>query len=160
MLADIEALRALPNPNGLRLGVVLGATAGGGGGGALHLPLTRRLVTAALPLPVTVHKAFDELHDQFAALEDLVALGVDAVLTSGAAPTALEGAGRIAELRLRAGDRLQVMAGGGVRAHNVRHVIASTGVSAVHLRAPAHRQGRETTDGQQVRQVVAAVLTK
>jgi copper homeostasis protein len=153
MLADLEAVRALPNPNGIELGVVFGATAGAG----LDLPLTRRLMAAAAPLPVTVHKAFDEIDDQLAAVDQLAALGVDAVLTSGAAPTAVEGADRIAELRRRAEGRLQVMAGGGIRAHNVRQVLARTGVSAVHLRAPLHRDGRETTDGEQVRQVVAAV---
>jgi copper homeostasis protein len=153
MLADIEALRALPNPNGVRFGVVVGATAGSG----LDMPLLRRLIAVAAPLPVTVHKAFDEVDDQVGAVEELVALGVDAVLTSGAAPTALEGAGRIAELNRRAADRVQVMAGGGVRAHNVRHVLARTGVRAVHLRAPVIRDGRETTDGDQVRRVVAEV---
>jgi len=131
MLADIEAMRALPNPRGLRLGVVFGAVQGS----ALDLPLLRRLIAAAAPLPVTVHKAFDEVADQAAALDDLIALGVDAVLTSGAAPSALEGARRIAELRARAAGRLQVMAGGGVRAHNVRRLLAETGVDAVHLKA-------------------------
>jgi copper homeostasis protein len=144
MLADLEAVRALPNPHGLSLGFVFGATQGR----ALDLPLLRRLIAAAAPLPVTVHKAFDEVDDQFAAVEELAALGVDAVLTSGAAATALAGAGRIAELRVRAAGRLRVMAGGGVRAENVRRVVGLTGVDLVHLRAP---------DADHVRRVVAEV---
>ncbi|GAA1409848.1 copper homeostasis protein CutC [Catellatospora coxensis] len=154
MLADIAALRALPNPHGLPLGVVVGAVTGDGG---LDLPVLRRLIEAAGPLPVTVHKAFDEVGDQLRALDEIIELGADAVLTSGAAPTALDGAARIAALRERAGDRLRVIAAGGVRSHNVRQVLAATGARELHLRAPVRRDGREATDADEVRRVVAAV---
>jgi copper homeostasis protein len=153
MLADIAAIRGLPNPNGLSLGVVVGAVSSRG----LDLPVLRRLIEAAGPLAVTVHKAFDEVGDQDGALEEVIALGADAVLTSGAGPTALAGAERIAALRRRAGDRLRVIAAGGIRAHNVRQVLRQTGAAEVHLRAPLLRDGRETTDGDEVRRVVAAV---
>ncbi|TDC37833.1 copper homeostasis protein CutC [Micromonospora sp. 15K316] len=156
MLADIEAIRRLPNPYGLAVGVVVGAITADGG---LDLPVLGRLIAAAGPLPVTVHKAFDEVDDQLRAIEEIIDLGADAVLTSGAATTALAGAARIAELRQRAGDRLRVIAGGGIRSHNVRQVLAETGAREVHLRAPVSRDGREATDGDEVRRVVAAVRT-
>jgi copper homeostasis protein len=156
MLADIEAIRRLPNPHGLAVGVVVGALTPHG---RLDLPVLRRLVEAAAPLPVTVHKAFDEVGDQLGALEEIIDLGADAVLTSGAAPTALAGARRLAALRDQAGDRLRVIAGGGIRAHNVRQVLEQTGAREVHLRAPLQRDGREATDGDQVRLVVAASRT-
>ncbi|MEE6261621.1 copper homeostasis protein CutC [Plantactinospora sonchi] len=154
MLADIAAIRQLPNPHGLAVGVVVGAVTAEGD---LDLPVLGRLVEAAGPLPVTVHKAFDEVGDQHAALEAVIAIGADAVLTSGAAPSALAGAQRLAALRQQAGDRLRVIVGGGVRAHNVREVLALTGAREVHLRAPVQRNGREATDGDEVRRVVAAV---
>lgn len=159
MLAGIEAVKAAPNPHGLALGVVFGATAGR----VLDTAVLGRLVAASAPLPVTVHKAFDEVDDQFAALDALIGLGVDAVLTSGGAATALEGSARLAALRRRAfdaGNRLQVMAGGGIREHNVARVLAETGVPAIHLRAPMLRDGRElpeTTDENLIRRVLAAV---
>ncbi|MEU8075252.1 copper homeostasis protein CutC [Catellatospora citrea] len=153
MLADIAAIRALPNPRGLALGVVVGAVTGDGG---LDLAVLGRLIEAAGPLPVTVHKAFDEVDDQLTALEEVIDLGADAVLTSGAAPTALDGAARIATLRERAGDRLRVIAAGGIRSHNVGLVLARTGARELHLRAPVRRDGREATDGDEVRRVVAA----
>ncbi|MEU6204026.1 copper homeostasis protein CutC [Micromonospora musae] len=156
MLADIAAIRRLPNPHGLAVGVVVGAVAADG---RLDLPVLGRLIAAAGPLPVTVHKAFDEVDDQLRAIEEIIDLGADAVLTSGAAPTALAGAARITELRQRAGDRLRVIAGGGIRSHNVRQVLAETGAREVHLRAPVPRDGREATDGDEVRRVVAAVRT-
>ncbi len=153
MLADIAAIRALPNPHGLALGVVVGAVTDGA---ELDLAVLRRLIEAAGPLPVTVHKAFDEVPDQFTALEQIIELGADAVLTSGAARTALDGAARLAALRQRAGDRLRVIAAGGIRSHNVRLVLAQTGAQEVHLRAPVLRDGREATDAAEVRRVVDA----
>lgn len=153
MFADIEAIRRLPNPNGLSLGVVIGAVTSDG---RLDLPVLRRLIEAAAPLPVTVHKAFDEVDDQHGALEQIIGLGADAVLTSGAAPTALAGAARIAALQQRAGDRLRVIAAGGIRAHNIRQVLQQTRAREVHLRAPLRCDGREATDGDEVRRVVAA----
>ncbi|GAB3156501.1 copper homeostasis protein CutC [Micromonospora sonneratiae] len=154
MLADIEAIHGLPNPHGLAVGVVVGALTADGG---LDLTVLRHLIEAAGPLPVTVHKAFDEVGDQLEAIEEIIGLGADAVLTSGAAPTALAGAARIAALRQRAGDRLRVIAAGDIRSHNVQRVLAETGAREVHLRAPVRCGGREATDGYQVRRVVAAV---
>jgi copper homeostasis protein len=153
MLADIALIRALPNPNGLALGVVAGTLTPFGD---LDLPLLKRLIDAAGPLPVTVHKAFDEVPDQLAALDEILALGADAVLTSGGAPSALAGATRIAALHARAAGRLRVIAAGGVRSHNVAELLTSTGATEVHLRAPVSRHGREATDPEEVRRVVAA----
>ncbi|BCJ75317.1 copper homeostasis protein CutC [Catellatospora sp. IY07-71] len=153
MLADIAAVRALPNPHGLPVGVVVGALTDDG---RLDLAVLRRLVAAAGPLPVTVHKAFDEVDDQFRALEEIIDLGAGAVLTSGAAPTALDGAARLAALRRRVGDRLRIIAAGGIRSHNVRLVLDRTGAQEIHLRAPVRRDGREATDADEVRRVVAA----
>lgn len=150
MLADIAGVRALPNPYGLEVGVVVGALTASG---ELDLPVLRDLVEAAGPLPVTVHKAFDEVGDQLAALEQVIDLGADAVLTSGGAPTALEGADRLAELRERAGGRVRIIAAGGIRSHNVDQVLARTGATQIHLRAPVQRSGRETTDADEVRRV-------
>jgi copper homeostasis protein len=94
----------------------------------------RRLIDAARPLPVTCHKAIDATPDPIEALEALLALGVDRVLTSGGADTALDGAATIARMVARAGDALVVMAGGGVRAHNVAAIVRQTGVREVHAR--------------------------
>lgn len=157
MLADIDAVRALPNPHRVEVGVVIGALTADG---RLDLPVLRRLIEAAGPLPVTVHKAFDEVADQLRAIEEIIDLGADAVLTSGAAPTALAGAARIAALRQRAGDRLRVIAGGGIRSHNVRQVLVETGAREVHLRAPVQRDGREATDGDEIRRVVAVTRAR
>ena len=153
MLADIAAIRELPTPHGLTVGVVVGALTPDNN---LDLAVLRHMIEAAGPLPVTVHKAFDEVDDQLAAIDQVVGLGADAVLTSGAAATALAGAARLAALRQRAGDRLRVIAAGGIRSHNVRQVLTETGAREVHLRAPVQRDGREATDGDEVSRLVVA----
>ena len=112
-------------------GIVVGALTGSG---AIDRPAVRRLVDAARPLTVTFHRAFDQVTDQVAALELLVALGVGRVLTSGGAPTALEGAGRLRELVEAAAGRIVIMAGGSVRPDNVAELVRRTGVMEVHAR--------------------------
>jgi len=102
--------------------------------GSVDAPRTRAFVAAAAPLPVTFHRAFDRVADKASALDVLIDAGVARVLTSGGAPTALEGAETIAALVRQARDRIVVLAGGGVRAHNVRDLIALTGVREVHSR--------------------------
>lgn len=96
--------------------------------------IMRRLMDVARPLPVTCHKAIDATRDPIEALDALLALGADRVLTSGGADTAAAGAATIARMVARAGDALMVMAGGGVRAHNMAALVRQTGVREVHAR--------------------------
>jgi copper homeostasis protein len=106
--------------------------------GTIDAPMMRRLIDAARPLPVTCHRAIDATRDLDEALDALLALGVDRVLTSGGAPSAREGAETIAKLVVRAGEALVVMAGGTVRAQNVAELVRRTHVPEVHawLTAP------------------------
>lgn len=112
-------------------GVVFGALTADG---VIDVALMRRLVALTRPLPVTCHKALDDARCLPAALDALLDLGVDRVLTSGGAATAAAGAALIARLVRQAGDALMVMAGGGVRAHNVAALVHATGVREVHAR--------------------------
>ena len=107
---------------------------------------TRALVKAAGGLPVTFHRAFDSAINMPDALEQLIDLGVTRVLTSGGAPTALEGAEVIAALVNQARDRITVVAGGGIREHNVSDVIARTGVREVHTRLVNERRMRDLVE--------------
>jgi copper homeostasis protein len=134
MVDDIRAIRALPNPAGVPLAFVIGALRADG---TIDVLSTARMLDAAGDAPVTFHKAFDQTPDLLAALDELTVLGVKRVLTSGGAATALDGSELLAELVVRAGDAITILAGGGVRAANVAELVRRTGVTEVHLRAGA-----------------------
>ncbi|MFD4959570.1 copper homeostasis protein CutC [Microbacterium sp. NPDC058389] len=94
----------------------------------------RRLRDAAGEAGFAAHRAIDVSADPLAAIDDLIALDVDRVLTSGAASTALEGAGTLAAMVARADGRIDVMAGGGVTADSVEGILRA-GVPAIHFSA-------------------------
>jgi len=100
----------------------------------VHMQQLATLVQIAHPMPVVFHRAFDRTPDPFAALHTLMLTGVRTVLTSGQAATALEGAATLQALRQRAGDRLTILAGGGVRGSNVRDLVQRSEVHQVHAR--------------------------
>lgn len=109
--------------------------------GSIDVDATAGLVERARPLAVTFHRAFDVVAAPRAALEELAGLGVDRVLTSGQAPDVERGMGRLAELVQAAGDRLIVLPGCGVRAHNVARLLAATGAREVHASAGVREDG-------------------
>lgn len=93
-----------------------------------------RLIGRSRPLELVFHRAIDLTPDPLAALDALLALGVNRVLTSGGKPTAAEGAAVIRQMIGHAGKNLTVIAGGGVRARNVKSLIERSGVVEVHAR--------------------------
>jgi copper homeostasis protein len=103
--------------------------------GEIDEPKLRELIALTRPLPVTFHRAFDMCRDPQRALEQLIALGVERVLTSGQEATAFEGLDLIAALQRQSAGRILIMPGGGINARNVEKIIAATGVSEVHLSA-------------------------
>ena len=109
--------------------------------GAVDRVAVEAILAAAGPLPVTFHRAFDQVADQASALEELIGLGIRRVLTSGGAPTAAEGADRIGALVRQAAGRIGILAGGSVRAHNAAALVRSTGVAEIHSRTPADAGG-------------------
>jgi copper homeostasis protein len=103
--------------------------------GRVDRETAERLIARARPVSVTFHRAFDMTPEPLIALETLIELGVDRILTSGQEPTAYEGAERIAELIKAAVDRVIIMPGGGINPRNVARVAAVTGASEIHFAA-------------------------
>lgn len=131
MLADIAAARAA----GLA-GVVLGASRADF---TLDTAMLARLSAACGPMGRTLHRAFDLVPDPAQALEVAVELGFARILTSGGAPTAMEGAEGLRRMAAAASGRIEIMAGSGVNPANVAALVRRTGVGAVHgsCRGPA-----------------------
>jgi copper homeostasis protein len=121
--------------------------------GTVDLSLARILVEAAQQLPVTFHRAFDITPDLAASLELLADAGVQRILSAGGASTAADGATVLADLVRKAGSRIVVMAGGGVREENVRRLVSVSGVREVHVRLTQLTRGgeRATRRGLRVR---------
>lgn len=93
----------------------------------------RELIELARPMGVTCHRAFDMTNDPFQALDDLIEIGVDRILTSGQTDSALDGAGLIQKLITRANGRIIIMPGHGIKEHNLKEVMEKTGAVEYHM---------------------------
>jgi copper homeostasis protein len=155
MLADIAAFRALPKAPSVVVGFVCGALTTSG---VIDARAIARLKVACGGLPMTFHKAFDVTRDLGAALDTLLGLGIRSVLTSGGSPTAEGGVETLGILVERAAGRVTIIAGGGVRAVNVRSLLERTRVPEVHLRAMRPDAfGRQVTSTEEIAAFIQAV---
>lgn len=127
MATDIEQCRAL-GCAGVVLGILDDA-------GRVNLPHCRALIELASPMSVTFHRAFDACLDQAQALEDIVALGCQRILTSGGQISAMQGQARLAALVQQAAGRLSIMPGAGLTPRNIRALAAGTGAHEFHASA-------------------------
>jgi len=86
-------------------------------------------------LGVTFHRAFDMCANMFQAMEDIIDIGFERILTSGGRSTAMEGSRTINELVKKAAGRITIMAGSGITEINVADLILFTGVNEIHSTA-------------------------
>lgn len=150
--AEHEAMRrdiAVARDRGAS-GVVLGILRPDG---LIDEPRNAALIREARPMSVTFHRAFDEVPDPTAALDALLGLGIDRVLTSGRAESARSGVETLRALVSRSAGRIHVLAGGRVTAEAIPELIEA-GLSEVHVGSAACRDGR--TDPDLVRRLVSA----
>ena len=101
--------------------------------GRVDIARTRRLRSLIGNREAVFHRAFDVTPDPFRAVDELVDLGITRILTSGQCDTVWEGLPLIARLVEYAGDRIQIMPGGGIKPHHVDEVIAKTGCRHIHV---------------------------
>ena len=166
MLRDVETCASLGCD-----GVVLGLL---DAEGRVDTARCRPLIAAAGKLGITFHRAFDLSRDPAQALEDIVTLGCERILTSGMQGSAADGSALIRELVEQAGDRIVVMPGAGITAQNIAALATATGAHEFHASAkhqlPSgmhHRRpllsdmegGELCSDVEQVRALVTALAT-
>lgn len=131
MLRDVGTAVRL-GAHGLVVGVLTPA-------GDVDAGLLQRMVEAAAGRSVTFHRAVDVARAIELAVEVAFDVGCDRVLTSGGAPTAVQGAPMLARLVRNARDGKVVMAGGGITADTVRALVADTLVPEIHVSARGFR---------------------
>lgn len=125
MLHDIDMARQLGAD-----GVVFGCLTPDGD---IDLPLMERLMKASEGISVTFHRAFDMCRSPRKALEEIIALGCDRILTSGQQATAEKGISLLKELNVQADGRIIIMPGCGVNSDNIRKIAEETGASEFHF---------------------------
>ncbi len=113
-------------------GVVIGALTADGD---IDTALCKRLIDAAKGMSITFHRAFDMCRDPKRALEELIAIGCDRVLTSGQAATAEAGLPLLKELVQQAAGRISIMPGCGVNSGNAARILQATGAVEIHASA-------------------------
>ncbi len=96
-----------------------------------------KLVDQAYPLGVTFHRAFDRVADPIQALQDVISVGCERILTSGLRPNVNEGLDMIKQLQTSANDDIIIMPGSGVRSANIQKIVRETGVFEIHSSASA-----------------------
>jgi copper homeostasis protein len=164
MLRDIEACAAL-GCDGVVLGVLDAQ-------GRVDQARCRALIGAAGRMGVTFHRAFDMVADQAQALEAVIGLGCERVLSAGGQASAVEAAAQLRALVTQAAGRVVVMPGAGINARNITALAQATGAHQFHASAKRalpsgmrHRPpgladmagGEWRTDASEVRAMVSAL---
>lgn len=124
MLQDVKLCKQLGCD-----GVVIGLL---NSDGSIDVKKTATLIEGAYPLGVTFHRAFDRCRDPFEAMEQLINIGCERILTSGQKPTAPEAIELIAQLNKAADERIIIMPGSGVRKENIEVLAQQTGCVEFH----------------------------
>ncbi len=127
MLKDIEMCKKLA-ADGVVFGVLNSAC-------NINMPIMKELMDASKGMSVTFHRAFDMCNDPHNALEQIISLGCDRILTSGQRSTAEKGIPLLKELNEQAKDRIILMAGSGINETNIQRIAFSTGISEFHFSA-------------------------
>ncbi|WP_035287745.1 copper homeostasis protein CutC [Clostridium sp. KNHs214] len=109
-------------------GVVIGALVHSN----IDIKTVRELVEISKPMSVTFHMAFDEIEDKFSAIDQLVSLQVDRILTKGGKVNALEGKDELKALVQYANGRITIMPGKGVTKENRQYILDYTGATEIH----------------------------
>lgn len=127
MLKDIELCKKI----GVN-GVVFGCL---NTDGTINMTDMRKLMKAAEGLSVTFHRAFDVCKNPKEAIEQIIELGCDRILTSGQEKNAELGIPLLTELNKISGGRIKLLAGCGVNETNIKKIATETGLKEFHFSA-------------------------
>lgn len=100
----------------------------------IDIERTKELVELSRPLQFTFHRAFDCVKNPFEALEQLIPLGVERVLTSGFETSAEKGLNHLKQLQEQANGRITILAGSGITFENAK-LFKEAGFKEIHASA-------------------------
>lgn len=130
MKADVQICKNI-GCNGVVIGILLAD-------GTVDKERCKQLIDIAYPMGVTFHRAFDRTADPFKALEDIISIGCERILTSGQKPSVNEGVQILIDLVQQANERIIIMPGSGVRAENIVALANKTNALEFHTSARIH----------------------
>ncbi len=110
--------------------------------GDIDTSACKELMSLTGGMSTTFHRAFDVCREPFVALEQIIELGFDRILTSGCANSAYEGKELIAELVEKAAGRIIIMPGCGVTEDNIAELEGVTKAHEFHLSARTSIQSK------------------
>ena len=142
MKRDIEFVKSL-ELNGVVFGIL-------NIDGTIDKKRNTELIEYARPMSVTFHRAFDLTPGPFEALELLILMEFDRILTSGHESIVPEGLELLKALVKRAGDKIIVIPGGGVNENNVKHILNITNAKEIHSSASVIRKNDSIVDGSKI----------
>lgn len=94
---------------------------------------------------VVFHRAFDCVSDPYETMRSLIKLGVDRILTSGLEDKAVQGVALLKDLQKEFGDKVQILAGSGINAKNVKQFMEYTKITQVHSSCKSWLKDNTTT---------------
>ncbi|MDR6844707.1 copper homeostasis protein CutC [Flavobacterium granuli] len=119
---------------------------------SINVERNKELVFLARPLPCTFHRAFDVVTDVYNSLETVIDCGFKTILTSGQEPNVVEGITVLEQLAKKAGNRIIIMPGGGVRSSNV--TLLKEKMNTTYYHSSAITDGTEIADGKEIKALV------
>lgn len=91
------------------------------------------------------HRAFDIVKDPYRAIEQLIELKIDRILTSGQQEQAMDGRELLKELQYMYGKQIELVAGSGLQEHNVQEFLHFTKFQQVHSSCKSWRYDPTTS---------------
>ena len=151
MKADIQICKNLGCD-----GVVIGML---NADGTVDKKKCKQLVDIAQPMGVTFHRAFDRTMDPFKALEDIISIGCERILTSGQKSVATDGAALLNELVKQANGRIIIMPGSGVKSDNIETLVKKTNAIEFHTSARTYTDSKMEFINQSMDEKLTCVTT-
>lgn len=135
-------------------GLVVGCTLPDGGFDHRSIqqmaPFTRHI-------PLTFHRAFDQLKDPFAAIDLLADLGFQRILCSGGPGAAWQHTQTLKAYLEYANRRLVILPGGGIRPDHVQQLVQETGCRELHSSAAIPVNGRMVVQAELIQELQEAL---